>query len=121
MTKIKTRRNERKLDASTIDVALQLVADRAEREGVSKDTAKRHRAAIRGVTSALAVTHRQVVIPGIWAALYARASESAKSTAISNMKFAAVIFEWAAEQDYADKALYARIAKAIRLALAVRG
>ncbi|ESH06852.1 hypothetical protein SEEGA711_26860 [Salmonella enterica subsp. enterica serovar Gaminara str. ATCC BAA-711] len=37
------------------------------------------------------------------------------------MKFTAVIFEWAGQQNYEDKDFYAAIANAIRTALAVRG
>lgn len=119
MDKIKTRRNERRLSRSLIDEGLRLVAERSEREGVNKDTAKRHSSAIRGVTPALGVVKNKVVKPGVWVALYAR-SEST-STVISNMKFTAVIFEWAGQQDYEDAAFYTAIANAIRTALAVRG
>lgn len=119
MDKIKTKRNERRLSKSLIEEGLKLVADRAEREGVSKGTASRHAAAIRGVTPALGGVQKRVTNPGAWVALYARSD--ATSTVISNMKFTAVIFEWAGEQDYENAGLYARIAKAIRTALAVRG
>ena len=110
MVKIKTKRNERRLSKSLIEEGLKLVADRAERESVSKATATRHAAAIRGVTPALG---------GAWVALYARSD--ATSTVISNMKFAAVIFGWAGEQDYEKAEFYTRVAKAIRTALAVKG
>lgn len=119
MDKIKTKRNERRLSKSLIDESLKLVADRAEREGVSKATASRHAAAIRGVTPALGGVKARITQPGAWVALYARSD--ATSTVISNMKFTAVIFEWAGEQDYENSSLYTRIAKAIRTALAVRG
>lgn len=119
MDKIKTKRNERRLSKSFIEESLKLVADRAEREGVSKGTASRHAAAIRGVTTALGGVMKRVTNPGAWVALYAR--NDATSTVISNMKFTAVIFEWAGKQDYENAGLYARIAKAIRTALAVRG
>ncbi|HHV9242375.1 TPA: hypothetical protein ACUQSE_001921 [Escherichia coli] len=119
MDKIKTKRNERRLSKRFIEEGLKLVADRAEREGVSKGTASRHAAAIRGVTPALGGVMKRVTNPGAWVALYARSD--ATSTVISNMKFTAVIFEWAGKQDYENAGLYARIAKAIRTALAVRG
>ncbi|HFQ2059777.1 hypothetical protein V6E05_00955 [Citrobacter freundii] len=119
MEKIKTKRNERRLSKSLIEEGLKLVADRAERENVSKATATRHAAAIRGVTPALGGVKSRVTNPGAWVALYARSDTT--STVISNMKFAAVIFGWAGEQDYENAGFYARIAKAIRTALAVRG
>jgi len=119
MEKIKTKRNERRLSKGLIDVGLKLVAERAEKEGVSKATAARHAAAIRGVTPALGGITSRVTNPGAWAALYSRADST--STVVSNMKFTAVIFEWAGEQDYESASLYAQIAKAIRTALAVRG
>lgn len=53
MDKIKTRRSERRLSRDLIKEGLKLVADRSERENVSKDTAKRHASAIRGVIPAL--------------------------------------------------------------------
>lgn len=37
------------------------------------------------------------------------------------MKFTAVIFEWAGQQEYEDSEFYAAVANAIRTALAVRG
>ena len=119
MEKIKTKRNERRLSKSLIEEGLKLVADRAERENVSKATATRHAAAIRGVTPALGGVKSRVTNPGAWVALYARSDTT--STVISNMKFAAVIFGWAGEQDYEKAEFYSHIAKAIRTALAVRG
>lgn len=118
MEKIKTGYSERRLTRDLIDDGLRLVAERSECVGVSKDTAKRHAAAIRGVTPALGVAKNKVIKPGIWVALY---TKNDSSTVISNMKFAAVIFEWAGEQDYENAGFYAHIAKAIRTALAVRG
>lgn len=119
MEKIKTKRNERRLSKSLIEEGLKLVADRAERENVSKATATRHAAAIRGVTPALGGVKSRVTNPGAWVALYARSDTT--STVISNMKFAAVIFGWAGEQDYEKAEFYTRVAKAIRTALAVKG
>ncbi|BDN97331.1 TPA: hypothetical protein ACW7QV_003335 [Citrobacter braakii] len=119
MEAIKTKRNERRLSKDLIEEGLRLVADRAASEGVSKATAARHAAAIRGVTPALGSVKSRVVNPGAWAALYSR--ESATSTVISNMKFTAVVFEWAGQKDYENADLYNRIANAIRTALAVRG
>lgn len=118
MEKIKTGYRERRLTRDLIEDGLRLVADRSECESVSKDTAKRHAAAIRGVTPALGVAKSKVTKPGIWVALY---TKNASSTVISNMKFAAVIFDWAGQQDYSDAPFYAAIANAIRTALAVRG
>lgn len=119
MEKIKTKRNERRLSKGLIEDGLKLVADRAEKEGVSKATASRHAAAIRGVTPALGGIKSRVTNPGAWAALYSRTETT--STVVSNMKFTAVVFEWAGAQEYENAALYAQIAKAIRTALAVRG
>ncbi|ECF2659645.1 hypothetical protein ABT504_001412 [Salmonella enterica subsp. enterica serovar Newport] len=119
MDKIKTRRSERRLSRDLIKEGLKLVADRSERENVSKDTAKRHASAIRGVIPALGVVKSKVIKPGVWVALYSRSDST--STVISNMKFTAVIFEWAGQQDYEDAVFYAAIANAIRTALAVRG
>lgn len=119
MEKIKTKRNERRLSKGLIEDGLKLVADRAEKEGVSKATASRHAAAIRGVTPALGGIKSRVTNPGAWAALYSRAETT--STVVSNMKFTAVVFEWAGSQEYEHAPLYAQIAKAIRTALAVRG
>ncbi|EAA6774433.1 hypothetical protein F0C08_22950 [Salmonella enterica] len=119
MDKIKTRRSERRLSRYLIEEALRLVAERSECEGVSKETAKRHASAIRGVIPALGVVKSKVIKPGVWVALYAR--NDSTSTVISNMKFTAVIFEWAGQQDYEDAAFYVAIANAIRTALAVRG
>lgn len=64
MDKIKTKRSERRLSRDLIEEALRLVADRSEREGVSKDTAKRHASAIRGVIPALGVVKSKVIKPG---------------------------------------------------------
>lgn len=89
MGKIKTKRSERRLSRDLIEEALKLVADRSEREGVSKDTTKRHASAIRGVIPALGVVKSKVIKPGVWVALYARSDST--STVISNMKFTAVI------------------------------
>lgn len=119
MDKIKTRRNERRLSRDLIEEGLRLVAERSEREAVNKDTAKRHASAIRGVTPALGVVKSKVIKPGVWIALYARSDST--STVISNMKFTAVIFEWAGQQNYEDAVFYASVANAIRTALAVRG
>ncbi|EPJ9590781.1 hypothetical protein [Klebsiella pneumoniae] len=119
MDKIKTKRSERRLSRDLIEEGLRLVAERSEREGVNKDTAKRHASAIRGVIPALGVVKSKVVKPGVWVSLYTRSD--ATSTVISNMKFTAVIFEWAGQQEYEDSAFYAAIACAIRTALAVRG
>ncbi|MDU1358602.1 MAG: hypothetical protein E6927_06455 [Klebsiella michiganensis] len=119
MDKIKTKRSERRLSRDLIEEGLRLVAERSEREGVNKDTAKRHASAIRGVIPALGVVKSKVVKPGVWVSLYTR--NDATSTVISNMKFTAVIFEWAGQQEYEDSAFYAAIACAIRTALAVRG
>lgn len=119
MEQIKTKRNERRLFKDMIEEGLKLVADRAERESVSKATASRHAAAIRGVTPALGCIKSRVTKPGAWVALYSRGE--ATSTVISNMKFAAVIFEWAGQQDYENAPHYAQIAGAIRMALAVKG
>lgn len=119
MGEIKTKRESRRLSSTLIDTGLELVAKRSEIEGVSKDTAKRHAAAIRGVVQALGGTRSRVIKPGSWVALYARSDST--STVISNMKFAAVIFEWAGHQNYNDAAFYADIANAIRTALSVRG
>ncbi|EAA0559125.1 hypothetical protein FCJ30_18140 [Salmonella enterica] len=119
MDKIKTRRSERRLSRDLIKEGLKLVADRSERENVSKDTAKRHASAIRGVIPALGVVKSKVIKPGVWVALYSRSDST--STVISNMKFTAVIFEWAGEQNYKDAVFYSAIANAIRTALAVRG
>lgn len=119
MDKIKTKRSERRLSRDLIEEGLRLVAERSEREGVNKDTAKRHASAIRGVIPALGVVKSKVVKPGVWVSLYTRSDTT--STVISNMKFTAVIFEWAGQQEYEDSAFYAAVANAIRTALAVRG
>ncbi|VDY42152.1 Uncharacterised protein [Salmonella enterica subsp. enterica serovar Daytona] len=83
MDKIKTRRSERRLSRYLIEEALRLVAERSECEGVSKETAKRHASAIRGVIPALGVVKSKVIKPGVWVALYARSDST--STVISNM------------------------------------
>lgn len=64
MDKIKTKRSERRLSRDLIEEGLRLVAERSEREGVNKDTAKRHASAIRGVIPALGVVKSKVVKPG---------------------------------------------------------
>ena len=107
MDKIKTKRNERRLSKSFIEEGLKLVADRAEREGVSKGTASRHAAAIRGVTPALGGVMKRVTNPGAWVALYAR--RVANSTVIRNMMFTADRFEWAGQQAYEMAGLNARV------------
>ena len=118
MDKIKTKRSERRLSRDLIEEGLRLVAERSERERVSKDTAKRHASAIRGVIPALGVVKSKVVKPGVWVSLYTR---SDATSTVSNMKFTAVIFEWVGQQEYEDSAFYAAVANAIRTALAVRG
>lgn len=118
MVEIKTRFNERKIVTNLVDDVLQIVNERAEAEGVSKATASRHATAVRGVVKALGVSRSKVVKPAPWIALYAR--QNATSTAISNMKFVAVILEWAEAQNHIDGEFYGQIARAIRTALAVR-
>lgn len=60
MDKIKTKRSERRLSRDLIEEGLRLVAERSEREGVNKDTAKRHASAIRGVIPALEIGRAHV-------------------------------------------------------------
>lgn len=119
MAEIKTRFNERRIVTDLVNEVLTLVDERAIAENVSKATASRHATAVRGVIKALGVSRSKVVKPAPWIALYAR--RDATSTAISNMKFVAVILEWAQEKNHANGEFYGQIARAIRTALAVRG
>lgn len=118
MEKIKTRRTERKVSTGLVIDVLALVEERAKAENVTKATASRHATAVRGVIKALGVSRSKVIKPAPWIALYARSDST--STAISNMKFVAVILEWAEAQNHIDGEFYGKIARAIRTALAVR-
>lgn len=119
MAEIKTRFNERRVVTNVVDDVLKITMERAIAENVSTKTASRHATAVRGVVKALGVTKAKVIKPAPWIALYARSD--ATSTAISNMKFVAVILEWAEKQPYQESKFYGDIARAIRTALAVRG
>lgn len=116
---IKTGYRDRKISRTFVDEVLSLAGERAKIEGVSDKTLSRHRYAINACIDALGVMKAKVVRPGIWMQLYSK--DGVTSTVISNMKFVAAILEWGAErEEYENRALYMKVARAIRQAIAVR-
>lgn len=120
MSSIQTGYTERKLSSVFVNEVVEIATARAEAEGTNPKTLSRHKYAITSSVEVLGVARSKITKPGVWAALYLK--DEVTSTVISNMKFIASILEWAAESGrYDDATHYAKIARAIRLALAVRG
>ncbi|MBH2948228.1 hypothetical protein [Serratia marcescens] len=119
MDVIKTGYRDRKISRDFVDEVISLACERAKIEGVSDKTLSRHKYAINACISALGVMKAKVVKPGIWMQLYTK--DGVTSTVISNMRFVAAILEWGAErEEFENKVLYMKVARAIRQAIAVR-
>jgi macrodomain Ter protein organizer (MatP/YcbG family) len=96
----------------------QLAEERARAEGLLANTLSRHKTAINAFADILNGSRTRITRPGRWIGAYS--AEEATSTVVSNMKFLAAIMEWPGVQVHPDAELFARIAHAIRQALAVR-
>ncbi|MCB5308319.1 hypothetical protein [Yersinia massiliensis] len=109
----------RKINRVFVDEIISIAEARTIASGANKKTFTRHKCAINACELVLGMSRDKIYKPGVWL----KFSQSAiSSTTVSNMKFIAVILEWASEQDeYPDKELYKKTADAIRQACAIRG
>lgn len=102
----------------TAEVVLALAVERAGSENLLDSSLSRHKSAVKSLYHALNGSPARIVRPGYWVSLYAR--EPSTSTLISNMKFVASIMEWGYARGMEEGRYFYQIAKAIRVALAVR-